>query len=99
MNLAEDTAQERPLIFAALLIIKIDLGEMGFEDVMWIEMDQDRVQRCASLLAALKVMILRKQTRPCKTKRQSFSQRRVYSEMQYSHLPRVDIRCFAHRDW
>ena len=38
-----DTAQERALIFAALLIIKIDLWELGFEDVMWIEMDQNRV--------------------------------------------------------
>jgi len=70
MNLAVDTAQGRPLIFAALLIIKIDLGEIGFGDVMWIEMDQDRVQRCASMLAVLKVMVLRKQARPCKTKRQ-----------------------------
>lgn len=96
MNRAVDTAQGRPLIFAALLIIKIDLGEMGYEYVMWIELDQDRVQRCASLLAVLKVMILRKQARPCKTTRQSFSQWRVYSGMQYSHLLRVDIRCFAH---
>jgi hypothetical protein len=57
-NLAVNTAQGRPLIFVALLIMKIDLGEMGFEYVMWIELDQDRVQRWASLLAVLKVMIL-----------------------------------------
>jgi len=34
MNLAVDAAQGLPLIFAALLIIKIDLGEMGFGDMM-----------------------------------------------------------------
>jgi len=77
MNLSVDTAQGRPLIFVALLIINIDLGEMGFEDVMWIELDQDRVQRWASLSAMLKVTVLRKEARPCTATRHSFSQRRV----------------------
>jgi hypothetical protein len=77
MNLAVDTAQGRPLILAALLIIKTGLGEIGFEYVMWIELDQDRVQRWASFLAMLKVMILRKQARPCTETRHYFSRRRV----------------------
>jgi hypothetical protein len=72
-----DTVQGRPQIFATLLIVKIDLGEMCFEDVMWIERDQDRVQRWASLLAVLKFMILRKQARLCTATRHSFSQRCV----------------------
>ena len=34
---------------------------MGFEDMMWIELDQDWVQRWTLVLEALKVMIQRKQ--------------------------------------
>jgi hypothetical protein len=34
LNLAVDAAQGQPLIFAALLIIKIDFGEMGFGVMM-----------------------------------------------------------------
>lgn len=33
-NLTVDTVQGRPLTFAALLIVKIDIGQMCFEDVM-----------------------------------------------------------------
>lgn len=72
-----DTAQGRPLIVTALLIIKIDLGEVGFEYVMWIELEQNRVKQWASLLAVLEDMILRKQACPCTATRYSFSQRRL----------------------
>jgi hypothetical protein len=41
-----------------VLVSKMDLSEIGCEDVRWMELDQDRVQWQALVLAVLDLLVL-----------------------------------------
>jgi len=68
MELAQDRVQWQVLLLAVLkllvllpeswLISKMDFGEMGCGDGMWMELAQDRVQWQALVLAVLNLLVL-----------------------------------------